>query len=390
MTPSVASAFPDADVVRDALEQVAQYGTLGSARAGLFDVGTDPFISYFESELLDDLVLTGGSTCRFYEGGYGAGKTHLLHLLEELAVNRGMACVRTELSHDLPLEDWHSTSKYLLQNLSIIDQGREVRGLPNILSVLRETGRVQVESLRSASLPHAGFKRAMLLASQDPEVSLSLTRYLLGERVSASQLQSDGYRGIKDPLAQRNAELVLETVTGGLFHLGVPGTLLLFDETERSFVSNRAFPSTKVRVAANLMRRLIDGCTTGRLIGTVIVFANLPGFLDNCAHVYPALGQRLEMMRDRDIVPAWRWPVLPIDALTSTRGRDDFLQQAAHRITLLVQHCGGQASYLEERLLSQGQDVLALQAGSGYRRVLMKRLAAIAVEHLEGGSNQCL
>ncbi len=383
MTSQSTAPLPSIDIVRDAIEQVAQYGTLGSSNAGLFDVGTNRFISFFDSEVLDDLILSGGSTCRFFEGGYGAGKTHLLHLLEELAIARGMAIARTELSHDLPLEDWYTTTKYLLQQITIISHGQEVRGLPSIIANLRETGQAKVESLRAASLPHAGFKRAMLIASQESGVSLSLTRFLLGERVNNSQLQRDGYKGIRDPLVQRNAELVLETITGGLFHLGVQGTMLLFDETEKSFVSNRLIPSTKVRVAANLMRRLIDACSTGRLVGTVIGFAVLPGFLENCARVYPALGQRLEMARGEDIVPAWRWPVLPIEALSATKDRDDFLQLASRRIVELVNHCGGQGSSLEARLVSEGRSILVAQAGSGYRRVLMKRLASIAAEHLE-------
>jgi hypothetical protein len=302
-----------------------------------------------------------------------------------MADAQGMASVRAELSQDLPLEDWQSISKYLLQHLTVEVHGQEVRGLPNILAVLRESGRAQVDALRAAPIPHAGFKRAMLFAAQESVIPLSLTRYLLGERVTASQLQRDGYRGIKDPLSQRNAELVLESVTGGLFHLGVRGTMLLFDETERSLVSSRAIPSAKVRIAANLMRRLIDACTTGRLVGTVIVFAILPGFLENCTQVYPALGQRLEMTRSTEVVPAWRWPVLPIEALTTTVEREDFLRQAAQRVVQLVEHCGGQTAGLERRLVNEGHDVLAAQAGSGYRRLLMKRMAAIAAEHLEGG-----
>jgi hypothetical protein len=384
MASSTAFALPHPDIVRDALEQIAQYGTLGRANAGLFDVGTDRFVSYVETELLDDLIVNSGSTCRFYEGGYGAGKTHLLHLLEELAVGRGMASARIELSQDLPLEDWRSLTMFLLQHLSISHEGQDVRGLPNILATLRESGRSQTKALRAASLPHAGFKKAMLHASQGVATSPALTSYLLGERVTVRQLQRDGFGDIKDPLTQRNAELVLETVTGGLFHLGVRGTMLLFDETERSFVSNRAFPSAKVRLAANLMRRLIDACTTGRLVGSIIVFAILPGFLENCAQIYEALGQRLEMARGIETAPSWRWPVLPVDALTATRGRVDFMQRVVTRLVQLVDHCGGNASGLEARLLAEGEGALAAHAGSGYRRVLMKRLATMAAEHIEG------
>ncbi len=381
MNPLVA---PDAHEIRDALDQVAQFGILGTAHARLFDVGTQNFLAHFGAELLDNLILTGGSTCRFYEGGYGAGKTHLLRLLQELGVGRGMACVQTELSHTLPFENAQLITKSLLQHIMIVRDGQTVRGLPNILSTLREGGQSRIANLRKVFLPHAGFKRAMLLASELSTTSSNLSRYLLGERVSSALLQQDGYTGVKDPLVPRNAELVLETVTGGLFHLGIPGTMLLFDETERSLVSNANVTPTKVLLAANFLRRLIDACTTERLTGTIVVFAILPGFLENCARVYPALGQRLEMSRGPDARPAWRWPVLPVDALTAARMRDEFVREAAQRFVQLVGQCGRNAAGLEEQLVSEGLKVLNEHAGSGYRRFLMKRFATIAADRLEG------
>jgi hypothetical protein len=383
MSASVISALKDPDLVRDLLEHIAQYGTLGTSDAGLVDIGTGEYLSFVERELLDDLVFSGGATCRFFEGSYGAGKTHMLHLLEELGTRRGMVTLRTELSADLPLENWHAITRYLLENLVLSVNGQPARGLPAILGSLRSSGIADADALKHASLPHAGFRNAMVHGLAEDSLPMSLARYLSGQRVPARDLRLDGFAGIKDPLSQRNAELVLETVTGGLYKLGIRGTMLLFDETERSLTSSRSQAGTKVLVAANLMRRLIDACTTGRLIGTMIVFAVLPGFLENCTRVYQALGQRLEMMRGVDSDPAWRWPVLPIEAVSSMNGREEFLSGAVERFCQLVAQCGGKTGGLESRLLEEGHDVLEAQAGSGYRRTLVKRLAAVAIERIE-------
>ncbi len=263
MSTQVVRTLPHPDLIRGALEQVAQHGVLGDADPRIVDAGTSDFLAYFEREILDDLIERGGATCRFFEGSYGAGKTHLLRLLSELALDRGMAMVQTDLSQDLGLDDWYPITKYILQNLEVRLDGEQVRGLPRILDGLREAGRADLAAFKDAQLPHAGFRNAMLRAVTEPAVSVLLVRYLLGEKVGTGQLQLVGIAGVKDPLSRRNAELVLATVAGGLFRLGLPGTMLLFDENERTLVSGRANPSNKLRIAANLMRRLIDGCTEG-------------------------------------------------------------------------------------------------------------------------------
>ncbi len=375
--------LPDPALVREALEQVAQYGLLGQASPGILDVGTGDFLAYFEREVLDDLVARGGATCRFVEGSYGAGKTHLLRLLADLAATRGMAVVQTELSRDLGLEDWSLITKYVLGQVETRIGGEPVRSLPAILSALGRTGLAGVAALRRANLPHAGFRAAMLRAVGEPSLPDPLHRYLLGERVAAGDLRRAGLAGIKDPLSGRNAEQVLNTVMSGLYHLGVPGVLLLFDENERTLASDRATLSKRLQVAANVMRRLIDGCTTGGLVGTVAVFAVLPGFLENCARLYPALGQRLEMARGPDQPPAWRWPVLPVETVNSTPQPEQFLERASAILERLVAHCGGVTDGLVEAMRAEGISVLQEHAGSGYRRPLMKRLAALALARLD-------
>jgi hypothetical protein len=213
-----------------------------------------------------------------------------------------------------------------------------------------------------------------------------LRAYLRGERIPAAQLQRAGIGGVKDPLSRRNAEQVLNTALGGLHHLGLAGTILLFDENERTLISDRRAFSKRLQTAANVMRRFIDGCTTGGIVGTVAVFAVLPGFLEHTTRLYPALGQRLEMARDADIPPAWRWPVLPVEAVGTTPAPEDFLAGIAARLTDLVAATGTPTDGLAEALHAGGDAVLAEHAGAGYRRPLMRRLAALTLERMDATS----
>ena len=384
------TARSNVDAIRDALEQIAQYGVLGDANPWLIDVGSDAFISCFEREILDDLVQHGGSTCRFFEGSYGAGKTHLLRLLGETARARGMVTARMDLTHEIGLDDWRLIAEYLLSNLEVTIGDVSARGLPDILSALAASGEANIEALRAAHLAHTGFQAAMIrAATATPSATVAmppaLRSYLLGSRVSLSALKHGGVRGVKDPLVPKNAEQVLSTVLGGLFHLGLPGTLLLFDENESSLFSKRAIVPRKLQAAANIMRRLIDGCTTGELVGTVAVFAVLPGFLDTCAQQYPALGQRLEMPR-KVSEPSWRWPIMPVTSVTSLPDAADFLEAMLGHFQQMLQDSGCDLARVErvvDQMSAEGETLLASQAGSGYRRPLMKHLATLALGVME-------
>jgi hypothetical protein len=374
---------PAPAAVRAALEQVAQYGVLGHTAAALLDVGTGPFLAAIEREVFDDLVAQGGATCRFFEGNYGSGKTHLLRLLADRAAARGLAVVQTELSRDLGLEDWSLITRHILERVEVTSGGATVRSLPAILSAWGQGGLSGVAALRRAHLPHAGFRAAMLRAVGEPELAAPLRAYLRGERVGVAQLRRAGIDGVKDPLSRRNAEQVLNTALSGLYHLGLRGTLLLFDENERTLVPGRAAFSKRLQTAANVMRRFVDGCTTGGIVGTVAVFAVLPGFLEQGTRLYPALGQRLELWRDADTPPGWRWPVVPIEAVGTTPVPEDFLEGIAARLVELAAAAGAPTDGLVGALHDAGEAVLAEHAGTGYRRPLLRRLAALALEQID-------
>ncbi len=227
----------------------------------------------------------------------------------------------------------------------------------------------------------------MLLAlhpeNLDPDGASLLARYLEGKPISAGKLQRAGIRGVKNPLSRRNAEHALNTALMTLYALGVPGTLIAFDETERSLVSRSMHPSTRVLTAANLVRRMIDACPTGRVFGALVVFAVLPDFIERSARVYPALGQRLRT-RVTEGQASWRSPVLSIDDVSLHGTQEDFLCAAASRFGMIPHDLTpDRRRNLSKELLTAGQEVLAEHAGAGYRRPLVKRLASITLRHME-------
>ena len=103
-------------------------------RSARIDVGSGPYLEFFERELLEGFVELGGATCRLYEGEYGGGKTHLLQLLEDAALDRGAAVARADLSQDLHLSDWRGLVQHVLSNVRVQDKtGHFNRGVPQIL-----------------------------------------------------------------------------------------------------------------------------------------------------------------------------------------------------------------------------------------------------------------
>jgi hypothetical protein len=377
------NGLPPPEVVEDILGGLASNGLIKPGAACILDIGTDRYLEYVQQELLADLVRNGGATCRFYEGVFGSGKSHLLDLLAEVGLRSGMAVVRTELSYALSLETWRLVTKHVLSTMELRIAGRDVRGLPEILREWGFEEAVDTWALRKASLPHPGFAAAMAhgVANDYPAHGRDwLNRYLVGERVSALELRKRGVDGVKNPLSDRNAEPILNTVLAALNLLGIRGTLLLFDETERTFQRN----TKRARVAANTIRRLIDGCADGRVSAMLAVFSVLPNFLGSCGEIYPALGSRLRVPRGgQSASPAWRWPVLPIRSLNITDEPEDFLEGLAERFAHLARHCGATDPAISVRLREAGHEILAKNVGDGVRREMVKRLATIALSAVD-------
>lgn len=378
--------MPVDDATFTALEVLATSGVPPTTQPDLFDVGSGPFLDLVDDELLDQLVSQGAATCRFVEGPHGAGKTHLLRLLTHRALARGMAVLSTDLSADLNIESWDAVTRFILQRIQLRNGDRVVTGLPSILRAVGESD-IDTERVFAMPAPHPSFRNAMLVGLRADALTREgvalLERYLEGQRIPSGKLRSAGVHNVKDPLSKRNAEHVLNTALMTLYGLGVPGTVLAFDETERTLVTYGKAASKRVRVAANLMRRMIDACPTGRVFGALAVFAVLPDFLERSAMAYPALGQRLRTTLTTETTP-WRSAVLRVDDIGIVTDPDEFLEHAATRFCSIPNSLNDSArKALHRELVRVGATVLEKHAGSGYRRPLMKQLAALTLTKLE-------
>lgn len=378
----------DRDNIIAALEPVAQNGIPGPGTAHILDIGTDGYLRYFEKEVFEQLLLPGGSTCRFYEGSYGSGKTHLLDLLEDMGMEMGMTVTRIDLSQSQSLADWKLITSDLLENMCIKIDGEIVNSLPEILERLGSKG-VPASAFKNAIFPHAGFHNAMyyaLNASSLNDMQLEALRtYLLGGKIGVTKMRGLGLKKVSSPLTEKNSEVILKTVFNGLYALGVKGNVVLFDENEKTLYTDRATPPKKLIIAANVIRRLIDGCASRSFQGTLFAFSVLPNFLEECARVYPALGQRLKVEYNGSRI--WRRPVLPIIDLNTTTESEEFLEKAVDKYVDMVKRCGGNIDGLKDSMMIQGNDVISLQSGSGYRRDLMKLLSLLALQKIAGDDN---
>ncbi len=379
--------LPPAAQVVELLESVATHGVPSRGVAPILDVGTVEYVEFFREELVGDVAGGGASFCRFLEGPYGGGKTHVLQLLEFMAAETGLATVRIDLSQAMKIENWNQICKFIFSRMRLNLPGREIVSLPAILRALASEESVDSVRLKKARLPHSGFQSAMFYAlddrpPDDEQRNVLLDRYLLGDRVRVVDMRRHGLIGMKDPLSARNAEQVLSTVVGGLSAAGVPGTIFLFDENEQTFQGK----SKRVQVAANLMRRLVDGSLDGRLRGAVAVFAVLPGFLSACSEIYPALGQRLAVPRPVEMTDPWRSPVLQVSSVSAIRSPEEFAERAVHKMLELAEHCGASKSTstnLKESLSRASHRVLNENAGPGFRRPLMKALCTLTLRAVE-------
>ncbi|SET02493.1 P-loop protein of unknown function [Methanococcoides vulcani] len=387
--------LPDPDAVYDILFSLSETGDPKPGAASVIDVGSEQFIDYIENEILDNFVSSGGSTCRFFEGSYGSGKTHILQLIEDRALENGFVVCHIDLKHDLSFGEWDQITKHILENCYIKYDNRIIRRFPEILEALEHNEFLHRDDYKEIQLQHACFQNAIQYAISrsllDDNAWYTLRRYLLGEKVRVYELKEAGLKRVKKSLSKNNAEQVLNTVLNSFYYLGLKGTILLFDETDRSWTSSRKPIPKRVTVAANLIRRFIDSCSSGEIAGTVATFAVLPNFIRDCIDCYPALGQRLEVQWNDATKMSWRSPILPVNAVNSyflnvenpLNQRELFLEHAINKFKSLVEYCGGNTDDIENDFQTIGRQELQNWAGDEYKRAIIRALTTCAVDRID-------
>ena len=287
------------------LESLGSSGKPPDRRLASFNVGNETYLRILRREYLEGLLPAGGATFRLVQGGFGAGKTHFLYVVRELAWDLGYAVADVVLSaRECPFDKSLSVYRAVVQKIAAPPrEGEDLppEGLPLLLEELlyrkkadvgEEATRVWVrEELRRAPCDNAAFREAvcaylLALLDYDDERRNILAAWLLGQELPPGKHRE---LGVYESVAESNAFPLLRSMTQLLPRMGVTGCVILFDEGDRvmSLTASRS-----QRLMDNL-RQLVDLCGQARFPSVLVLYAVPPEFLRNVVPDYPALHQRL-------------------------------------------------------------------------------------------------
>lgn len=300
------STAPGRALALQILQRMGQAGQPPEQGIRFVNVGNESYLGVIDQEYLGLLLGEArGSSFKLVQGYFGAGKTHFLYCVRDLAWRRGFLTALVGLSAaECPFDRRLAVYQAVAARLSLppAAEGQEpVRGLPGVLRALVEERAAQLggqvlagwvrDSYERAAVEWHPFRRAaaafLRAAAAQADADPALEAWLLGEQVPASALRG---HGVFDGPAESNAFGMLRSLLQTIVHLGQPGTVLLFDEMDRTLSLGRR----RTRELGDNLRQLIDLCSLSELPATLFLYAVPPEFLSQVVPEYPALQQRLQ------------------------------------------------------------------------------------------------
>jgi hypothetical protein len=257
---------------------------------------------------VQDLIRTlEGSSLKLVQGIYGAGKTHFLFCVRDLAWRSDLLTALVTLSpKESPFHRPLAIYRAVAQRIELPrgPNGEETRGIDDVIrhdlaarvaSDGVEGARQWIEStLGRAPLTRHSFRDAVVgLATAtldgDNEKAQRLAAWLRGEELTVAQAKA---ANVFEVPSNENGFGMLRSLVQLVPRLGHEGVVLLLDEAERR-LSVEAKPTKASAEAMDHLRELVDLCGRDELPRTLILYAVTPAFTANVLPLYPALQQRL-------------------------------------------------------------------------------------------------
>jgi hypothetical protein len=304
-------------VARHIVQRLGEGGQPPEYGVRHINVGNETYLRVLEHEYFEH-QLQSGASFKLVQGYFGGGKTHFLYCVRELAWDRGFATAVVELSpSECPYDDSFKVYRAVARRISrkpVDPLAGPNYGLPDLLRNLvddkidelldnpdsgvddrdeacesvdqwlsRTVARTSCEShsFRSAVV---NFCKNYLEGNFDAEQKIGA--WLLGEPIPKKEVRDFG---IYEKLDKSNGFTMLRCLTQMIVGLGLPGTVLLFDEVDR----NLSVSAQRSQVIGDNLRQVIDLCGRHQLPNTLFMYAVPPEFLRNIVPDYPALYQRL-------------------------------------------------------------------------------------------------
>jgi hypothetical protein len=291
------------------------------------NVGNESYLKVIDATYIKDVVKAAeSSSFKLVQGTYGAGKTHFLYCVRDLAWRRGLLSAYVTISpRETPFNRPLAIYRAIAQRLELPrgPAGDETRGIDDIIrrriEVMQEDGEdVHAWAANLARAPitrHSfrdavvGFARAVI--DREDRTAQRLAAWLRGEDVSLVEAKSVG---IYEVPGNDNGFGMVRSLVQLVPRLGFDGTVLLLDEAERR-LSIDVKPTKAVAETVDHLRELVDLCGRSELPRTLIFYAVTPAFTQQILPLYPALQQRLGTPIQFASIQNPKAPVIDLEAL---------------------------------------------------------------------------
>src|SRR5262245_45165644 len=202
---------PDRKLARRILAQMGENGKPPELGISHVNVGNESYLQVIDAAYVGDLIcIAEGSSFKLVQGTYGAGKTHFLYCVRDLAWRRGLLTVFVTISpKECPFHRPLAVYRAIAQRIERPYKagGEQIRGIDDLIRLcledrIAEHGRdetrgwVDTQLARAALTRHSfrdavvGFARAVL--DQDEGAARRAGAWLRGEDVSLAEAKLAG------------------------------------------------------------------------------------------------------------------------------------------------------------------------------------------------------
>jgi hypothetical protein len=352
------------------------------------NVGNESYLRIIDDTYIQDLVCSAeGSSLKLVQGTYGAGKTHFLYCVRDLAWRRDLLTALVTLSpKESPFHRPIAIYRAVAQRIELprAPEGEPTRGLDDVIrrdveARVTADGKDATRAWIDATLGRAAFARhsfrdavvafARGVVDGDGAATVRLGAWLRGEDLALGEVKP---WNVYEVPSNENGFGMLRSLAQLIHRLGHQGLALLLDEAERR-LSVEAKPTKATAEAMDHLRELIDLCGRDELPRTLILYAVTPAFAEKLLPLYPALQQRLGQPIQFLSAHNPKAPVIDLEALDLEPRR--FLVEVGKRLERVARHAydwAPDAHIVQANLERLAATVAEEQLEAGHRRFFVK------------------
>ena len=271
-------------------------GVVPAHGSGLFSYGRDRWLRSIEIDL-EDLASSESRVgrVRIINGRNGDGKTHLMHLISQLALNKGFAVAYVVISELVPLSKWDRVYREVARSIRVPSGAQGVKAILDPKAPAAEVAnrfRLNAASVRNVAGLDADFATAVYRYTTEQTVNVDSEQDLhhLAAWIEGGETPPMRHFGISSKVNEANGAAALRSLVRVLRHFGIPGVVLMVDEVE----STLSLSTTRRRDCYQTLRLLVDGSTTDA--HSLVVLSTTPPMYSDEVHglrSYPALWSRI-------------------------------------------------------------------------------------------------